>query len=169
LHSNEGWCRHRKGLRRNPAEDLVEFSDGALEILTAGKHDSPSADRAKQRWLTGRSGQSAFFRLARRSAHSSAPPLAEHAERREHRRFGGALLRELLPSPALGERSHRSLSRSFISLHPRRSGHCSCDLRLGGWAVRNQNRADTPRYPRPRSTGGFGPLASPHYEALPPH
>ena len=45
----------RTDLRRNPAEDVIEFSDGAFEILTAGKHDSPSADRTQQRSPTSRS------------------------------------------------------------------------------------------------------------------
>jgi hypothetical protein len=40
----------RTDLRRNPAEDVIEFSDGVLEILTAGKRDSPSADRGKARY-----------------------------------------------------------------------------------------------------------------------
>jgi hypothetical protein len=34
----------RTDLRRNPAEDVIEFSDGVLEILTAGKHDGLSAE-----------------------------------------------------------------------------------------------------------------------------
>ena len=34
----------RTDLRRNPAEDVIEFSDGVREILTAGKHDGLSAD-----------------------------------------------------------------------------------------------------------------------------
>jgi hypothetical protein len=38
---------------------------------------------------------------------------------------------------------------------PRRSGHCSCDLRLGGWAARNQNRAGATRYPRPPAARGL--------------